>query len=160
MSTVFPEVRLKPHIEFRSADAVGSRHVCALPALVKGILYDEDAAAQAWEHLSGFTYEERLELWRDAIVHGLRSDRLRKMARVLLDLSRASLDRADIRDDKGRTEARFIDRLEPLVDRGLTPGFEVMEALGESPGRDAEGRRALVRGFHFAGVGGPDDASD
>ncbi len=159
MSTVFPEVRLKPHIEFRSADAVGSRHVCALPALVKGILYDEDAAGQAWEHLSGFTYEERLELWREAIEQGLRSDRLRGIARVLLDLSRTALDRMNIRDDKGRTEARFIDRLEPLVDRGLTPGFEVMEAVGEAPGRDAQGRRALVRGFHFAGVGGePDDA--
>ncbi|MEM7151901.1 MAG: glutamate-cysteine ligase family protein [Myxococcota bacterium] len=160
LSTVFPEVRLKPHIEFRSADAVGSRHVCALPALVKGILYDDDAAGEAWERLSGFTYEERLGLWRDAIEHGLKSETLRSLARVLLDLSRTALDRVDIRDDKGRTEARFIDRLEPLVDQGHSPGHELLAELGDEPGRDAAGRTALVKAFHFAGVGGdPDDGA-
>lgn len=155
LSTVFPEVRLKPHIEFRSADAVGSRHVCALPALVKGVLYDDDAAAEAWERLSGPSYEDRIGLWHEAIELGLRSKTLRSMARSLLDLARAGLDRADIRDEKGRTEARFIDRLEPLVDAGKSPAHELVEQLGDEPGRSAEGRAALVRAFHFAGVGGP-----
>lgn len=155
LSTVFPEIRLKPHIEFRSADAVGSRYVCALPALIKGVLYDDDAAGEAWERLSGPSYEERMELGVESIELGLRSPRLRTMARDLLDLARQSLDRADIRDDKGRTEARFIDRLEPLVDKGHSPAHEVLAELGDAPGRDAQGRRALVRAFHFAGVGGP-----
>jgi glutamate--cysteine ligase len=157
LSTVFPEVRLKPYLELRSADAVGSRHVCALPALAKGLLYDEDAGGQAWERLAGFSYEERRGLWQDAIDHGLRAPRLRELARVLLDLARAALDRWDIRDSKGRTEARFIDRLEELVAQGRSPGHQVLDALGDAPGRDAAGRRALVRAFHFAGVGGPAD---
>lgn len=156
LSTVFPEIRLKPHIEFRSSDSVGSRYVCALPALIKGVLYDDDAAGEAWDRLSGLTYEERMELGVEAIEQGLRSPRLRDMARVLLDLARTALDRWDIRDDKGRTEARFIDRLEPLVDQGQSPAHEILAELGEAPGRDAEGRRALVRAFHFAGVGGPE----
>ncbi|MCX4245418.1 glutamate--cysteine ligase [Paraliomyxa miuraensis] len=156
LSTVFPEVRLKPHLELRSADAVGSRYVCALPALGKALLYDDDAGGEAWERLSGFRYEERLDLWKEAIEHGLRSPRLRELARALLDLARRALDAADIRDDKGRTEARFIDRLEPLVDQGHSPAHEVLDALGEAPGRDADARRAFVRAFHFAGVAGPD----
>jgi len=160
LSTVFPEVRLKPHIEFRSADAVGSRHVCALPALVKGIIYDDDASAEAWERLSGFTYEERIEMWHEAIEQGLASSRLRALARVLLDVARAALERMDVRDDKGRTEARFIDRLDPLVDQAHTPGSEILEQLGDAPGRDAAGRRALVRAFHFAGVGGEPDEGE
>lgn len=153
LSTVFPEVRLKPHIEFRSADAVGSKYVCALPALVKGVLYDDDAAGQAWEALQGFTYDERIGLWHEAIEHGLRSKTLQGLARTLVDLARTALDRMDIRDDKGRTEARFIDRLEPLVERGVSPAHELVEAFGEEPGRGAEGRRALVKAFHFAGAG-------
>src|SRR5690606_40441822 len=88
LSTVFPEVRLKPHLELRSADAVGSRYVCALPALAKGLLYDDDAGGEAWEQLSGFTYEERLELWTEAIEHGLRSPRLQRLASVLPALAR------------------------------------------------------------------------
>ncbi len=158
LSTVFPEVRLKPHIEIRSADAVGSRHVCGLPALVKGLLYDDAATAEAWDRFSGFSYGERLEMWSQAIDLGLRSPRLRELARALLDVARASLDRMDIRDERGRTEARFLDPLEALVDEGRSPGNEARHRLGDAPGRDAEGRRALVRAFHFAGVGGPQDA--
>jgi glutamate--cysteine ligase len=158
LSTVFPEVRLKPYLELRSADAVGSRHVCALPALAKGLLYDEDAGGQAWEHLSGFTYEERLELWNEAIRHGLRSPRLRELGGALLRLAREALDRGDIRDAKGRTEARFLDGLEALVEQGHSPGDEVLAALGPEPGRDGAARRAFLRAFHFAGVGLEDAA--
>jgi len=153
LSTVFPEVRLKPYIELRSADAVGSRHVCALPALAKGLLYDEDAGEAAWERLSGFTYEERQGLWDEAIAHGLRSPRLRELAGALLRAAREALDRANIRDSKGRTEARFIDRLDALVEQGGSPGHEILAALGPEPGRDGAARRAFLRAFHFAGVG-------
>jgi glutamate--cysteine ligase len=153
LSTVFPEVRLKPYLELRSADAVGSRHVCALPALAKGLLYDEDAGGQAWERLAGLAYEDRQELWMEAIELGLRSPRLRELASVLVELGREALDRADIRDGKGRTEARFIDPLGALVEQGRSPGDEVLEALGPAPGRDAAARRAFLRAFHFAGVG-------
>ncbi|MCH9683856.1 MAG: glutamate--cysteine ligase [Deltaproteobacteria bacterium] len=156
LSTVFPEVRLKPHIELRSADAVGSRHVCALPALGKGLLYDDDAAGQAWELLANFSYEERMGLWQDAITHGLRSPQLQTLARRLVDLARVALDRMDIRDDKGRTEARFLDRLEPLLDQGISPAHETLAQVGESPGTGASGRAALVRAYHFAGVDAPD----
>ena len=159
LSTVFPEVRLKPYLELRSADAVGSRHVCALPALAKGLLYDEDAGGQAWERLSGFTYEERLELWNEAIQHGLRSARLLELARVLVPLARTALERWDIRDAKGRTEARFLDHLHALVDQGRSPGHEALAMLGPEPGRGAEGRRAFLRAFHFAGVGLDEPAS-
>ncbi len=155
LSTVFPEVRLKPHIELRSADAVGSRYVCALPALGKGLLYDDDTAAAAWDLLSGFTYDERIGLWHEAINHGLRSPQLRDIAQRLVRLARTSLDRADIRDEKGRTEARFLDCLEPLIERGLSPAHETLEALGDNPGRDKEGRAALVGAYHFAGVSVP-----
>jgi len=159
LSTVFPEVRLKPHIELRSVDAVGSRYVCSLPALVKGLLYDDDALGQAWERLRGLSYDERIDLWKEAIEHGLRSKRVQTLARVLLDLARTSLDRMNIRDDRDRSEARFIDNLEPLVDMGSSPGHEVLAELGETPGRDAASRAAFVRAFHFAGVGGEPDPS-
>lgn len=153
LSTVFPEVRLKPYLELRSADAVGSKHVCSLPALAKGLLYDDDAGGEAWERLSGFSYEERQEQWKAAIVHGLRDPSLCELARALVGLARSALDRADIRDSKGRTEARFIDPLDKLVESGQSPAHAVLAELGDAPGRDNEGRRALVRAFHFAGVG-------
>ena len=54
--------------------------------------------------------------------------------------------------DKGRTEARFLDSLEAMVDAGHSPGTAVREQLGNAPGRGAEARRAFARAFYFAGV--------
>ena len=152
LSTVFPEVRLKPHIELRSADAVGSRFVCALPALVKGILYDDDASAAAWELLAGLDAGGRRELWARACRAGLHDEGIAAMARRLIEISRTALDRMDIRDSKGRTEARFLDPLQVRVERGRSPVDDAIETLGDAPGRDPAAQHAFVRAFHFAGA--------
>jgi glutamate--cysteine ligase len=48
LTTLFPEVRLKQFLEVRGADAVPASLTCALPALWKGILYDDDAGRPRW----------------------------------------------------------------------------------------------------------------
>ena len=152
LSTLFPEVRLKPHIEFRSADAVGSRFVCALPALLKGIFYDEDASAEAWALVADLDFAARMDLWRDAATHGLQSDDVHAKATRLLTIARDALDRQDIRDSKGRTESRFLDRLDPLVAARRTPGDDLLDALGDLDGRSPDGQRAVVKAGYFAGT--------
>ena len=47
MRMIFPEARLKRVIEMRGADSGDSAMLCALPALWSGLLYDEQACAQA-----------------------------------------------------------------------------------------------------------------
>ncbi|MBL4684720.1 MAG: glutamate--cysteine ligase [Nannocystaceae bacterium] len=152
LSTVFPETRLKPHLEVRSPDAVPSAYVCGLPALAKGVLYDDDAAAAVWESLSDLSYDERITLWRDAYTHGLASKRVQRLARIMLDASRAGLTRIDVRDAQGRGEWRFLDPLEALVDQGVTPGDSVKAALGDNPGTGMAARRAFAKAHYFAGV--------
>ena len=157
LSTVFPEVRLKPYIEVRTADAVSSRFVCALPALWKGLLYDPQAGAEGWALVRDMDLDERVALWNRAWSAGLHDDFIHHVAQRLIELSRQGLDRLDVRDSKGRTEARFLDPLQTLVATRNSPGAEVLATLGETPGRDAEARRSLVRAFHFAGAGNPSD---
>jgi glutamate--cysteine ligase len=152
LSTVFPEVRLKPFVEFRSADAVPSKYVCSLPALLKGLLYDEAVAAEAWQLLATATPDDRQAQWDEARAVGLRSARLHGLARRLVDLARASLDRASVLDDKGRSEARFLDPLQAVVDAGRCPADVAVETLGPDPGRSPDAQRRLVRAFYFAGV--------
>jgi glutamate--cysteine ligase len=152
LSTLFPEVRLKPHIEFRSADAVGSRFVCALPALIKGILYDEAAGASAWELLADLDATQRRTLWRRACGPGLGDPGIAAMARRLVELSRAALDRMNVRDGRGRTEARFLDPLQERIERGRSPIDDVIDQLGDAPGRGPAAQHAFVRAFYFAGA--------
>ncbi len=152
LSTLFPEVRLKPYIEIRGADCVGSRTVCALPALCKGLMYDDDAGAAAWELVEDLDYEARMDLWRRARTRGLNDPEVRRKCERLLGYARMGLERLDIRDSKGRTEARFLDPLDEQVARGATPAGDALAHFGEHPGRDPDTRRALVRWFHFAGA--------
>nr|WP_255216041.1 glutamate-cysteine ligase family protein [Pseudenhygromyxa sp. WMMC2535] len=152
LSTLFPEVRLKPFIEIRGADSVGSRTVCALPALCKGLMYDDDARDGAWELVRDLDFAARMDLWRRARTHGLCDPEVLAKCKALLALARAGLDRLDVRDSKDRTEARFLDALDAQVERGATPAGDALATLGENPGRGAEGRKQLARQFRFAGA--------
>ena len=153
LSTLFPEVRLKPYIEVRGGDSVGSAFVCALPALWKGILYDDDAGAAAWELVADQDLRGLDELWEICRRDALRSPRVLDLARRLLTIARAGLDRLDVRDNQGRVESRFLDRIQSLVEAGKTPADLAREFVGERLGRDKEARCAFVQAFHFAGPG-------
>jgi len=153
LSTVFPEVRLKPHLEFRSADAVGSKFVCALPALLKGILYDDAAGNDAMAPIADLTFDERVALWHEAATDGMKSPRVHTLAQRILDTARQALDGFDVLDSKGRRESRFLEALVPLVEQGISPGEEVLQSLASPEvGTDAEARTAMAAGWRFAGV--------
>ena len=150
LSTVFPEVRLKPHLEFRSADAVGSRFVCAVPALLKGLLYDDDAGDEAMAPLNALAFDERVALWHEAATVGMKSTRVHDLAKRVLELSREALDRFDVLDSKGR---RFLDPLELLIEQGISPGEDALQSLDASAlGTDAKARTAIAGAWRFAGI--------
>lgn len=153
LSTVFPEIRLKPFLEVRGCDSVGSRFVCALPALWKGLLYDDDAGAAAWELVADLDFGEREALWEECRRHAMRSPRVQRLSARLLQIAREALDRMDNRDSRGRTEARFLDGIQALVEAGESPAERARRAVGEAAGADPRGRWAFLRAFHFAGAG-------
>lgn len=160
LSTLFPEIRLKPYLEVRGCDSVGSRFVCALPALWKGILYDADAGQAAWDLVKDLEMPERVALWAECRNAGMRSPRVLRLSRALIAIARRGLDRQDIRDSKGRTEARFLDAIEEVVGSGRSPADLARDKLGATPGTDAAARSAFVRHFHFAGAGLAETTAD
>ncbi len=153
LSTLFPEIRIKPYLEVRGCDSVPHRYVCALPALWKGLLYDDQAGAEAWALVQDLDFGERMALWYECRKEALRSPRVRSMCQRLLEIARAGLERMDVRDAKGRTEAYFLDPLDALVAAGTSPADVARAQVGAHTGRSPEARRAFVRAFHFAGVG-------
>src|SRR6202158_4849521 len=62
LTTLFTEVRLKKYVEVRPADSQPPGLMLALPALLKGILYDDDCISAAWDLVKRWSYGERLEL--------------------------------------------------------------------------------------------------
>ena len=131
LTTLFPEVRLKRIIEVRGADAVPREHICALPTLWKGLLYDDGARAAAWELVRGFSQQERDRAHDDIARRGLRASMggrsVLELARELTDIAAEGLRR--IAADRGGDDERgFLDPVWIQLDLGKSPGEVVLEA--------------------------------
>lgn len=118
MTTVFTEVRVKRVLEVRSADAGDLALSAALPALLKGLLYDRDGMAACVSATRRLRFEQRVALHEEAARHGLAARagraRLLDLARDLVGAARAGLRRQD------PSETRFLEPLEEISSSGRT----------------------------------------
>ena len=119
LSTIFPEVRLKRYLEMRGADVGPPAMITALSAFWVGLLYDSASLDAAWEIVKHWSAEKRQKLRDDVPKLGfeaiIRGRNVLEIARDLLKLSRAGLQRRAHRDDEGRDETRYLDVLDALM---------------------------------------------
>ena len=131
LSTIFPEVRLKRFLEMRGADGGPWRRLCALPAFWVGILYDDQALAEAEALIAGWSTEEmarlRTEVPRHALATPFRGRTLREVALDALAISKAGLERRAAPDAIGVNETGFLNILWEIAETGRTPAEEMLE---------------------------------
>ncbi|MEE3327154.1 MAG: glutamate-cysteine ligase family protein, partial [Myxococcota bacterium] len=131
LTTLFPEVRLKQIIEVRGADAVPRELTCALPAIWKGLLYDAEALAEAWELVSSFSFEERVQAQHSVARKGLGGELggrpVKILAEKLLEISSAGLDRIATRQGISGGEQNFIAPLRRILESGKSPGEVILD---------------------------------
>jgi len=124
ISTLFPDVRLKQYLEMRGADAGPWPWICSLPALWKGLLYEPQALDAAWRMVCDWTHSEVSELRRQAprtaMSTPFRHTTLLQLCGDMLDISRAGLERLNVRNAAGDNEAYFLTPLEHAVASGQT----------------------------------------
>lgn len=112
IGTLFPEVRLKQFLEMRGADAGLWPWVCSLPALWKGLLYDEAALEQAWKLSASWTHAEVSALRREAPRSGFatpfRDSDVHALCETMLDIARAGLERIASFNSHGEDESIFL----------------------------------------------------
>ena len=130
LTTVFPEVRLKRIIEVRGADAVPRDHICALPAVWKGVLYDADACEAAFSLVSSLEREER-EAAQDAVARQGLAARIGEhsaldLARELLGISAEGLRRIGEPAGSAGDERGFLDPLLEQVELGRSLGEDML----------------------------------
>jgi glutamate--cysteine ligase len=130
LTTLFPEVRLKGFIEFRSTDAQPARTLLGPAALVKGLFYESDCLAAAWDMVRSWSFDECVELYRDVVRGGLQA-RMRRiavqeLAAELGSIAAEGLRRQDRRDERGRTEALYLEPSLELIAHGQWPGSSTM----------------------------------
>jgi glutamate--cysteine ligase len=153
LSTLFPEVRLRPHVEVRCADSLPPHLVLTVAALLKGLMYDEQAFQAAWESCRPESIEETAQTCRQAWRLGLKAPwkkgTLQDLARICLDLARSGLDRQNSIRGETRSESCFLEGLDSLVDSGETLAEQLLKAWH---GSREEKLRALIAHCGFFDV--------
>jgi len=131
LSTIFPEVRLKRYLEMRGSDSGPWRRLSSLAALWCGVLYDDASLAAAWDLVKDWSAAERQKLRDDVPRLGfaatIRNRTLFEVAGDVLGLARAGLVRRKRLDASGQDETRYLEPLEDLHARGITPAEEMLQ---------------------------------
>ncbi len=131
LSTLFPEVRLRPQIEVRSPDSLPPRLTAAVAALYKGLLYTEPALAAVEALFSELSIEERNTLyrhsWRDGLQTRVKDGTLREVAAELFSQAVSSLQSQYAQGNSGADESQFLQPLEEIVESGQTLAERLLE---------------------------------
>lgn len=132
IGTLFPDVRLKQYLEMRGADAGPQSWLCSLPALWKGLLYDEVALDEAWKMIESWTYDEVMRMRNDAPRIGFdtefRDTDLHALCGQMLDIARGGLERIDAVNSDGENESKFLAPMLHAVSRRKTQAEMWLEA--------------------------------
>lgn len=120
LSTAFPDVRMKQFIEVRNGDAGPREALLALPALWKGILYDDQARQQVKDLFDPLSEKDHRELNRISYTDGIHGDSpygpIAELAEQLVQFSDAGLQRLAAQNGH-QSESVFLD---PLRERLAT----------------------------------------
>jgi glutamate--cysteine ligase len=148
LTTLFPDVRLKQYIEVRGADAVPPGLTCSLPALWKGILYQADARAEAWDLVADSTQAQREAARADVARRGLAAvyagRPVLELARELAEIARKGLRRIAHRGRRDPDESAYLDPIFEQLDCGSSPGRIVLDRW------EGEWARSLDRLIEYA----------
>lgn len=125
LTTLFPEIRAKALIEVRGADACDPLMNAALPALWKGIFYDDQALTAADELLDGMSFESRLALQTEVARHGLdarfEKGRVLDYARELFLIASEGLKRQACPHGDAPDERVVIEPIAAVLEEGRSP---------------------------------------
>ncbi|MBI5505496.1 MAG: glutamate--cysteine ligase [Deltaproteobacteria bacterium] len=131
LTTLFPEVRLKSYLEIRSPDSQPVDLMLATPALMKGIFYDADCLAAAWDAIRKWSPRELSSLQEEAARHGLAAKwqrhTLKDYARELVEIGRVGLTRQRVEDSHGNDETVYLERMEEDLRGGRNPASRIIE---------------------------------
>jgi glutamate--cysteine ligase len=147
LTTLFPEVRVKQFIEVRCADAVPSGLTCSLPALWKGILYDETARSAAANLVEASQAEREAAVEavsRQGLAASYAGRPVLGLARELAELARNGLERIGHAGPSAPDESVFLDPIFAQLALEKSPGQAVLECW------EGEWERSFERLIEYA----------
>lgn len=131
LTTLFPEVRIKKYLEIRCFDNQPFAYMLAVPALTKGIFFDNDPLLAAWDLVKKWSWDERLDAYhqahRQALGARVQGIRLLDLAKELVTIAWEGLERHNDCNEAGANETIYLERLREEIDQGQCPAYRVVE---------------------------------
>ena len=125
LSLYFPDVRIKSYIEIRNHDNQRRDLICSVPALWKGLLYNNEAMRAVLDILKNLTYFDFEYVRRKTPKYGLdmkiKHLPLKDIAKEIVDISYQSL------KSYSKGEENFLEPLKEYTDNGITPADVVIK---------------------------------
>lgn len=125
LSLYFPDVRLKSYIEIRNHDNQREDMICSVPALWKGLLYNNDAIQAVIDILKNLTYFDveyvRHKTPKCGLDMKIKHLSLKDIVREIVDISYQSL------KTNGQDEEKYLEPLKEYIARGITPADVIIE---------------------------------
>ena len=116
-SLFFPEVRLKNYLEIRNHDCQKEILKYSIPAIYKGLAYDENVLNSLIELFDEFSYEDVLSARENVPKHALNADfgnkKVLNLAKEIIKLAKTGL--------KNDDDLIFIYPIEELISKGFCP---------------------------------------
>lgn len=146
LTTLFPPVRPRGHLELRMIDAQRGSHGWVVPLAVTAAVFDDPQAAETvyrsvkpLAEIAGDRPAPGNPLWRAAARDGLRDPDLHAAALVCFSAAQEALARMSAPPDVQAAVTAFTDR---YVARGRCPADDVLDSVsadapGSAPGRPA-----------------------
>jgi len=131
ITVAFPEVRLKRYLEMRGADGSRWCHLCALPALWVGLLYDDAALDAAWDIAKHWDAADHFAMAavarKDGLAATFKCRPLKDIARDVLAIADDGLERRERLNGSGEDETKYIKVLHAMIDSGKTQADELLD---------------------------------
>ena len=126
LSTVFPDVRAKTHLEFRTADVVPPQVIPACPALWKGIVYSDACLDAAWDLVKKWSLSQRRDFAKAVACEGLKA-RLpvgagvaQDLCRELLSIASSGLQEQAVSGHADDEDQQYLEPLYEILSSGVT----------------------------------------
>ncbi len=138
LSSFFPDVRLKNYIEVRCTDCQRENLIPAVPALWKGLLYNQNALEAAWDLIKNLDWKDyaglRLSVPKLGLEAKCRYFKVADVAKELVNIAILSL--KEQQNSNGLDESIYLEELSELVGQGKSPADILIKNWNGSWSRD------------------------
>ncbi len=132
-STVFPDVRLKKHLEMRGVDSNSIPMVYALAAIWLGLLYEKEALGEAMEMIKSWSINDILLLKEEVSKNGLKGQYknilVQEWAKKILVIARKGLLKRNKLNEKGQAEDIYLAPVNIIVEKGVTEAEKLLNFI-------------------------------